>query len=119
MATYEDLHHEHQLWLSEVTFWQGEIIFLKKLCQSLDNSNGLPVDNCLNQLAHHDRLLTGMKEQIVSHENFIKHMIRDDGQPCDGNTVDHQHNRDHMNSFQESFKKLKKEIFHICHSDAH
>jgi hypothetical protein len=119
MATYEELHYEHLRWLSEVTFWQDEINFLKKLCLSLDNSNGLPIDSCLNKLAHHERMLVGMKQQITSHENFLKDMIRDDGQPCDGNTVDHEHNRDHMNNFKESLKKLKKDIFQMSHNKVH
>lgn len=116
-VTFEDLHHEHVRWLSEVSFWEEEIKFLEKLCHTMEahRSNGFPVESCLNRLAHHDRMLKSMKNQIISHENFLREMIQEDGKPSDSNTLDHDHNRDHMRHFHESYKKLKSEIFKISH----
>lgn len=110
-VTVENIHQEHLQWLSEITFWQEEIRFLRKLCHATGSE--VDLQDCLNQLDHHERMIRNMKSQILSHENFLRDMLLEDGMDGYGETLDHEHNRDHITHFHESFKKLKGTIYKI------
>lgn len=109
--TYEELHHDHVNWLSQICYWKEQIRCLRNLCKKRSIYKTVPAwiyyAEIFNQLRHHERLLASMENQIYSHENFIKEMIGEDGVAPDEGMTDHDHNRDHIRNFARSFKSLK------------
>ena len=113
VVSFKDLHKEHLEWLSSIKIWRDELTFLTNLLNSkLQNSNTAEGTELVNNLSHHQTLLKSMERQIHSHESFIKEMLEMGVEDFEqSSTNDHDHNRDHMESFQKSFTKLKKVIF--------
>ncbi|MGK7393152.1 MAG: hypothetical protein ACNS62_01220 [Candidatus Cyclobacteriaceae bacterium M3_2C_046] len=118
----QQLHKEHLEWLSEIKFWQEEIIFLKNICQKHCGDKQVPAKiyfaDLFNQLDHHSRLLHNMESQINSHENFIKEYLNSQliQDLDDQNITDHDHNRWHILQIAKSLKQLKSKIFKLLES---
>lgn len=111
-VSYRDLHKEHLEWLSFIKIWKDELTFLSAKCDSKLDHKANDNKELLNNLSHHQRLLSNMESQIHSHESFLKEMLEMDGADFEhSSTNDHDHNREHMESFQISFAKLKKAIY--------
>lgn len=112
-VSYRDLHKEHMNWISSIKIWKDEIIFLHNSCNSQNHSPNIANLKEINiDISHHQRLLDNMESQIHSHESFIKEMLDQGGEDFEeSSATDHDHNREHMESFKKSVNRLKKKVF--------
>jgi len=110
-TSYLHLHQEHRVWLSQIDFWNGEVAFLKGLCQKLPKHHPL-THSLTHKLDHLSRWLDNMRHQIDSHESFLKATWGDFPESLElTNLEDHGHNRDHMKHFNHILKELKSQIY--------
>jgi len=116
----QELHHEHREWLNDIAHWERELAFLKNLTNKvLDSETSDSLNKAAGELAnrahHHETLLKHLKDQIHSHEAFIKDQLEENfDQYFSEGMGDHYKTRNHVKEFKESLKELKHNIFELC-----
>jgi hypothetical protein len=116
----QELHSEHQEWLSDIAHWERELDFLEQLTRKvLDKQTSESLNKAAgkleNQAYHHKTLLKNLKDQIQSHEAFIKDQLDENFEHTYAEGVgDHYKTRNHVKEFKTSLKGLKHEIFELC-----
>lgn len=117
--TVYDLHSEHIEWLSDLEHWDYELRFLSKLLQNSakhaeTDAIKKAVGELENRIHHHQTLLKNLRQEIHSHEAFIKDQFEEEstGQSESG-IDDHHKNRRHIMDFKSTLKTLKGEIYQL------
>ena len=114
------MHGEHREWSSDISHWERELAFLENLTKKVQDkevSDSLhkAAGELQNRIYHHKTLLKHLKDQIQSHEAFIRDQLEEAFEVAEESGLgDHHKTRHHMRDFKESFKELKHEIFQLC-----
>ncbi|BDD00027.1 hypothetical protein [Persicobacter psychrovividus] len=111
--THESLHQRFKGWISNIDFWQSEIRFFKKqqeliLAHSQDETHA----RMLNELAHHQRLLSKLRQIISAHSSFYCDYVNRRGEFPDQaiGEEDFHESEKHLQVFKRSYKKLKERL---------
>ena len=112
-----DLHFEHQLWISELKFFEQEIPVLeKRLAEISQRNTGMEVRQKLeqfqNQFIRHKEVIDELKHNINGHENSLATYAKENQV-----AIDHVHFKDHgglreeMNTFRTIYNELKDNFY--------
>ncbi len=116
----QEMHSEHQEWLYDISHWERELDFLETLTQKVqkkETSESLKkaAGELENRAYHKKTLLKQLKEQIHSHEAFIRDQSKGHFKWAKSQGVsDHQDTRHQVRAFKAELRELKHEIFQLC-----
>src|SRR5689334_5552773 len=110
MQNTNELHSEHQEWLTDLTLWHNELMFydgvlIRLATQDLPEESTNKMEEFKSQFDNLQDKLGKMRGAIEEHEQKIK---------ADGNdrlAADHNNMRDKIKGFEKEFKGIKNNFF--------
>jgi hypothetical protein len=112
-----DLHFEHRQWISELKFWEEEIISFRKrlgevVVRYTSNEIRASIEHFQNQFILHDEVIDILKKDVKTHEKMIAKEAEE--QPVAIDRVrfdDHISLRERMDTQRTIYGDLKAEYY--------
>lgn len=112
-----DLHFEHELWRSELLFWEGELRFFNKRLEELvlrriDKNVLVQLEHYQNQFIYHKEIIDTLQHDINVHEtDLTEHSKRRENVLNQALVKKHLEFRNRIETQRHIYADLKKEFF--------
>ena len=119
MSTHKyltDLHHEHKEWLNVLSFYQEDILTMKKRLEEVASKNTDReihgwVERFKNKIIIQTEQIELLKHEINDHESEIVSNVENNPVASDRRKIDdHSELRDRFQTFELLFNKLRKDL---------
>ncbi len=112
----ENLHLEHRLWQSELSFFADQLkIFEHHLERLVDKKNDREVlaklEQFQNQFIRQKEVLDQLQHDIKVHDQEMGRMLQNDKEPNEADLVRHNKVDDQMETFRKIYTELRNEFF--------
>lgn len=111
-----ELHFDHQMWLSEVLFYGYELSLFKKKLDAVSFKNTAQeikkqVEHFQNQFIIQREKLDLLKHETVVHEQWLAQVAKENPITSDHRLfADHQATHEKINAFKKIYNDLKAEF---------
>lgn len=111
-----ELHFDHQLWLSEVLFYGYELSLYRKKLEGISFKNTAQeikkqVEHFQNQFIIQKEQLDLLKHETVVHEQWLAQVAKENPIASDHRLfTDHQATHEKINAFKKIYNDLKAEF---------
>lgn len=112
----EDLHFEHKLWQSEVSFYQDELKIYKEQIEHIgqrDTSSEIKdkIKSFESQFQNSNEELESLHQEIVAHEHDLATIEKNNLEGSEGkDTEKHAETRRKFQDFKDKYTNLKNEF---------
>lgn len=112
----DDLHFEHQLWLSEAKFYTDELAIYQKRLEEVASKNSgseakIQIEHFQNQFIIQKEQLDILSHEAVIHEQWLANYAKENPVAVDHHLfADHQATHAKINTFREIYADLKVEF---------
>ena len=112
-----NLHFEHELWRSELLFWESELRFFTKRLEELvmrrtDKNVLVQLEHYQNQFIYHKEVIDTLQHDINVHETDLnEHSIRKENVLNHALVKKHLEFRNRIETQRNIYADLKKEFF--------
>lgn len=112
----DDLHFEHQLWLSEARFYTDELTVYQKRLEEVASKNSdsefkIQIEHFQNQFIIQKEQLDILSHEAVIHEQWLANYAKENPVAIDRHLfADHQATHAKINTFKEIYAELKGEF---------
>jgi len=111
----ENLHLEHRLWQSELSFFADQLkIFEHHLERLVDKKNDREVlaklEQFQNQFIRQKEVLDQLQHDIKVHDQEMGRMLQNDKEPNEADLVRHNKVDDQMETFRKIYTELRNDF---------
>lgn len=116
-ASVEELHQRTLMWLSEITFWHTELLFMQKLVSDhfvlfTDKERIETTLSLTDGLQTLEKELATIKERVLAHEKRLLRFLKLHGKKREEDyRTEHGTLEKTMSAFVHQFRSLKKRVF--------
>jgi len=111
-----DLHHEHQEWLSKLSFYKDDLAVMQMRVEEVASKNTSKeylalVDHYSNQFLIQNGQISQLKHEIKNHEAIIESSVISNATAADHRSMpDHVEQREKMERFEVIFAELREDF---------
>ncbi|MES2285496.1 MAG: hypothetical protein V4547_07395 [Bacteroidota bacterium] len=117
--TLYQLHEDHKTWLNKLAFYKDEIQIMQNRISEIAKKNTSKevlsfVEHFQNQLIVQKEQIDTLKHEINSHERSIEEKVNKKAVANESKKfLDHSTQRNSVESFENNFNALRKELIHF------